>query len=831
MVLHNNKRMGLHNMFEKGNELVQTCYNGQVDKVVQTIKEVKEEPRRDRLCENIDMTCSLEEGETNTPLNFAVLRCGKELEQKMVSLILNRKLNSDLSQKMIHKVYGDRFYGGIKIVQILLESGADVNRTDASFYRYGLPPILNAALCGHVEVVQLLLAKNADINRRIEYNLPNYIPFHPIYPPMTPLIYAIKHKNTNAVQILLDANADVNKTYEKTGHLPTPPILHAALCGHTEAVHLLLANNADINCRMEVYKLSYGRNLHEDRIQHEPSITPLIYAIEHKNTNAIQILLDANADIQMHTTYNSTTIRSIYKPPAKNSPLHIAACVGDSGIVETLLRHNAIVDDLNEDGDTPLLVATSKCHCDIVETLLKHNARRDVQNCYRQSPLQVAITNGKLQVVERLLDINIKGPDYISMFALDTMNNDCNSTFEDVLENALYQMNNRRVNSLSIIVAILRSYPDVYRYKINKIDNTENKYGIPPILQAALCGHMQVVQLLIAKNADINCRIEYNSYRPVIQYPTITPLIYAIKYNLSAVQIILDANADIQKTYHAKQSPLHIAARFGDSGIVETLLRHNASIDDLDNLGQSPLHAAINFQTNDAAMSIIKILLINNARRDIQDCEGTPLHLAITNVRFQLVDLLLNFNIKGPGYNSMFEIRNETTGLDILETAIDTLNNYKELSNYISESCTSILVATFRSYPDFYLHSEKLDLLIFKYKHDSDIVRLMLMRDDRVDKNDLSPIIQQNVVNLLYEMQWACSKEEVKKLINNYKANNYDITEQETIRRMNIQIKNLWATESECSESEEISEPLTDSESECSESEEIWEPLTDSETD
>ena len=455
---------------EIGNKLVQKCYNGNVDEVVQICKEAP--------LSCINMCSTLGCGKkSNTPLNFAVLRCAKELETKdihfAVSLILNRKLNGDLSQNVI-----DRLYGGVQIVRILLEYGADVNQTDETEHGYGLPPILNAALCGHIKVMHLLLAKNADINRRIEYNFTKYT-----------------------------ANWSV------------------------------------------------------------PTVTPLIYAIQLKNTTAIQLILDANADIQK--TYD-----------AKNSPLHIAAIVGDCGIVETLLRHNASVNDLNEHGDSPLLVATSKCNCDIVETLLQHNARVD--------------------------DPNERG-----------------------------------------------------------------------------------------------------------------------------------------------ESPLHIAARNCD-------------------------------------IAMLEILLVNNARRDVQSyIEGTPLHVAIKVGNLQVVELLLeyiyihdiDFHITGPGYNSMFVIRKGVTGLDVLETAVDTFINKKWQDHTNTHTSTSILVAILRAYPDYCCHkiqSERLDLLIFKCKKDSDIVKLMLMIDDRVDTHDLSPIIRQNVVNLLYKIKRARSKEDVKKLINNYKSNTED---------------------------------------------------------
>lgn len=49
-------------------------------------------------------------------------------------------------------------YGQTKVVEFLLEKGANVNVTD----QYGITPLLAAIWEGHVETVKLLLEKNAD---------------------------------------------------------------------------------------------------------------------------------------------------------------------------------------------------------------------------------------------------------------------------------------------------------------------------------------------------------------------------------------------------------------------------------------------------------------------------------------------------------------------------------------------------------------------------------------------------------------------------------------------------------------------------------------------
>ena len=51
-------------------------------------------------------------------------------------------------------------HGNDKIVQLLLDYGADVNHTAND----GASPLFTASACGHVEVARLLLKNGADVN-------------------------------------------------------------------------------------------------------------------------------------------------------------------------------------------------------------------------------------------------------------------------------------------------------------------------------------------------------------------------------------------------------------------------------------------------------------------------------------------------------------------------------------------------------------------------------------------------------------------------------------------------------------------------------------------
>mmetsp|Transcript_35834 Transcript_35834/g.80695 ORF Transcript_35834/g.80695 Transcript_35834/m.80695 type:complete len:992 (+) Transcript_35834:2-2977(+) len=93
-------------------------------------------------------------------------------------------------------------------------------------------------------------------------------------------------------------------------------------------------------------------------------------------------------------------------------------------------------------------------------------------------------------------------------------------------------------------------------------------------------------------------------------------------------------------------TPLHLAARSGNKGVVLTLLQSTASPNAPDNRELTALHMAA--QCDHA--SVVLVLVKNDARLDVGDCSGrTPLHIAVefssTKALTTLLDKMANPNI------------------------------------------------------------------------------------------------------------------------------------------------------------------------------------------
>ncbi|XP_046991946.1 serine/threonine-protein phosphatase 6 regulatory ankyrin repeat subunit C-like [Schistocerca americana] len=250
----------------------------------------------------------------------------------------------------------------------------------------------------------------------------------------TPLHYAAQAGNYKYVKELLKAGADV-KAMDMDG---ATPLLMQSSCNCHEVTQLLVCAGADLtasakNCR-ESYivhlKLGAPQTLTIFLISGlQPEVvitraTPFYTLQPHvaETDDEVEILLRAGA--------NPTT-----KDNKGNTPLHIASNVGNAKVMELLIkagidftlkdvinqtslkwtssvegvehadhvrnqRKAAIIDEKNNEGQTPLLLAAG-CR-DAVSLLLREGASISVKDHSGKTPLQVAINQGSHRAVRLL---------------------------------------------------------------------------------------------------------------------------------------------------------------------------------------------------------------------------------------------------------------------------------------------------------------------------------------------------------------------------------------------------------------------------------------------
>jgi ankyrin repeat protein len=80
-----------------------------------------------------------------------------------------------------------------------------------------------------------------------------------------------------------------------------------------------------------------------------------------------------------------------------------------------------------------------------------------------------------------------------------------------------------------------------------------------------------------------------------------------------------DTNLTVHSRSIFDDTPLHVATRWEDLGIVLALLEDGADIDAVGDYGKTPLHNALQYARHD----VVAKLLESGARTDIADCDGT----------------------------------------------------------------------------------------------------------------------------------------------------------------------------------------------------------------
>jgi ankyrin repeat protein len=304
----------------------------------------------------------------------------------------------------------------------------------------------------------------------------------------------------------------------------------------------------------------------------------------------------------------------------------------------------------NADGSTPLQWAIYEGDLVEVKRLLRLGADVSLANNYGATPMGLAAEVGNADMIAVLLEAgaNADSPDPDGMTALQMVARTGNVKAAQLLLNAGAA-----------------------------VDAREKWGGQTALMWASARRHPAMMQLLIAKGADVNARSTVRDYqrhvtaegRPKsLDSGGLTPLLYAARENCRAcVEVLLKSGADINLPDPDGVSPLLVAIMNANWDLADQLIAAGADVNQWDMFGETPLFTSINLHTRRdggrnsidpvntiTGTEIVKTLLARGANPNVQlffkpanlagntNTRGaTPLIRAANNGDVEMVKLLL----------------------------------------------------------------------------------------------------------------------------------------------------------------------------------------------
>jgi ankyrin repeat protein len=392
----------------------------------------------------------------------------------------------------------------------------------------GFTPLHTAAEMGRKDVAELLLFIKADVNARGVTG-------------QTPLHMAASRGQKDIAELLLAKGANVSAKDTHYGGTPlhwavmrfSSPLGPVSLSkeglkGKRDIAELLLAKGADVNAR------------------DKEGITPLHWTTQYGDKDIAELLLAKGADVNARGINGQTPLHYTARLEAAMGPQKFKE------VVELLLAKGAEVNAKAKDGMTPLHLAAWYGCKDVMELLLAKGADINARDNNNMTPLQFALfvlpgVHDNRDAVEylRLHGGNLGEAEKISMIGAAKQPLNISGSIHDAAEKG----------DLQKIKTLLRDNPDL-------VSSKDVGLGRTPLHWAAIKGHIEVVELLLANGAAVNAKDRHGD----------TPLHAAAEGGrYDAAALLLAKGAEVNMRDIEGITPLSMAISVA---VVDLLLQH-----------------------------------------------------------------------------------------------------------------------------------------------------------------------------------------------------------------------------------------------------------------
>ncbi|THX86342.1 ankyrin [Aureobasidium pullulans] len=404
------------------------------------------------------------------------------------------------------------------------------------------------------------------------------------------------------------------------------PIHVAAFAGHLEIVQRLIERGMDVNHRGDkdyspLLAACVGR--HRSIVEYLLSLegvevnrrshfgkTPLIAASRAGDENICRLLLDKGAIINLQANNDDTALTA-------------ASECGMLSVVQTLLKHGADMEIVGRLGGNALLAA-AMCRegqwAEIIKLLARAEANLDTQDTVKDTALHMAAQAGELDMVRFL----------VMKKAKVSIQNIAGKTALDFACAG---------NQTKIIEYLLKSgatcEPDTS-------GRTELHEGID-----GGCD-VDILKLFVSKGVDVNAKDNDGISKFLDLLIASSPLLTsegalhlaARRGEHAIVQVLIDAEADMNIKSSSDQTLLHEAARGGSADVVRRFLTYGVDIEARNKDEQTPL--AVACCEPEGSDDVVRVFLDAGAKVVVADKWGyTPLHRLAGNMRRSAAMMLL----------------------------------------------------------------------------------------------------------------------------------------------------------------------------------------------
>lgn len=248
--------------------------------------------------------------------------------------------------------------------QILAKARPPINLQDAR----GCTPLSHACQHGHFEIAKLLLNAGASpgVLERDNVSLLHHA------------------KTADIALLLLDCGLDVTG-----GSCRTSP-LEAACGGDDCGVVEILLDAGATPSHAALLNAVTRPNMVEALLKAgvEPGGIALHFAVRERVLETVELLIDANADIDHIVGFRSGNRTQ------EETPLHVACRSGHPLIATLLLERGADSSLLDSDGYAPLHVAIQKSHTETIKALLMGGVNRYIETAQGEAPADLTTAPG-----------------------------------------------------------------------------------------------------------------------------------------------------------------------------------------------------------------------------------------------------------------------------------------------------------------------------------------------------------------------------------------------------------------------------------------------------